>query len=123
MTRKSEEATSDMKPQWESEIRQRLAGLDIAPTLEAAIVEELAQYLDDHYAESLGFVFIGIVVGLGAALATTRFVSGLLYGLTLTDPVMLSLAVLVLVIVAALAGYLPVRRAARVDPLVALRHE
>jgi len=73
--------------------------------------------------ETLGLVLIGIVVGLGAALATTRFVSVLLYGLTPTDPVTLSLAVLVLVIVAALAGYLPARRAARVDPLVALRHE
>jgi predicted permease len=74
-------------------------------------------------AETLGLVLIGIVVGLGAALATTRFVSGLLYGLTPTDPVTLSLAVLLLVIVAALAGYLPARRAARVDPLVALRCE
>jgi predicted permease len=73
--------------------------------------------------ETLGLVLIGIVVGLGAALATTRFVSGLLYGLTPTDPATLSLAVLVLVIVAALAGYLPARRAARVDPLVALRCE
>jgi hypothetical protein len=42
-----------MKPQWESEIRQRLTGLHLASTREAAIVEELAQYLDDHYAELL----------------------------------------------------------------------
>src|SRR5262245_23892941 len=48
-----DQATSDMKPQWTSEIRQRLAGLDLAPTREAAIVEELAQYLDDCYAELL----------------------------------------------------------------------
>src|SRR5262249_43004304 len=48
-----DQATSDMKPQWISEIRQRLAGLDLAPTREAAIVEELAQYLDDCYAELL----------------------------------------------------------------------
>jgi predicted permease len=73
--------------------------------------------------ETLGLVLIGIIIGLGAALAITRFVSGFLYGLTPTDPVTLSLAVLVLVIVAALAGYLPARRAARVDPLVALRCE
>src|SRR5215475_9429271 len=50
---KSDEATSDMKPQWEPEIRSRLAGLHLAATREAAIVEELAQYLDDHYAELL----------------------------------------------------------------------
>jgi hypothetical protein len=50
---KSDEATSDMKPQWEPEISQRLTGLHLAATREAAIVEELAQYLDDHYAELL----------------------------------------------------------------------
>jgi putative ABC transport system permease protein len=53
MTMKSDEATSDMKPQWEPEISQRLTGLHLAATREAAIVEELAQYLDDHYAELL----------------------------------------------------------------------
>src|SRR5262245_37366072 len=42
-----------MKPQWEPEISQRLTGLHLAATGEAAIVEELAQYLDDHYAELL----------------------------------------------------------------------
>ena len=50
---KSDEATSDMEPQWEPEISQRLTGLHLAATREAAIVEELAQYLDDHYAELL----------------------------------------------------------------------
>src|SRR5215475_905269 len=53
MTTKSDEATPDMKPQWKSEIRTRLAGLHLAPTREAAIVEELAQYLEDCYAELL----------------------------------------------------------------------
>src|SRR5262245_10205225 len=42
-----------MNPQWKSEIRIRLAGLRLAPTREAAIVEELAQYLEDYYAELL----------------------------------------------------------------------
>src|SRR5215831_8122642 len=40
-------------PDWKPEIRRRLAGLQLAPTREAAIVEELAQYLDDYYAELL----------------------------------------------------------------------
>src|SRR5262245_66481746 len=40
-------------PEWKQEIRQRLAGLHLEPSREAAIIEELAQYLDDHYAESL----------------------------------------------------------------------
>jgi hypothetical protein len=42
-----------MKPQWKSEIRSRLADLQLEPPREAAIVEELAQYLDDHYVELL----------------------------------------------------------------------
>src|SRR5215475_3842533 len=53
MMTRIDEAISYMKHQWESEIRQRLAGLHLAPPREAAIVEELAQYLDDHYAELL----------------------------------------------------------------------
>ena len=53
MTTKSGESTSDMNPQWKSEIRLRLAGLHLAPTREAAIVEELAQYLEDCYRELL----------------------------------------------------------------------
>src|SRR5262245_15674363 len=53
MTTKSGEATSDMKPQWKSEIGSRLAGLHLAPTRETAIVEELAQYFEDYYAELL----------------------------------------------------------------------
>jgi hypothetical protein len=40
-------------PDWKPEIRQRLASLKLAPAREAAIVEELAQHLEDHYAESL----------------------------------------------------------------------
>jgi hypothetical protein len=40
-------------PDWKSEIRRRLASLQLAPTRESAIVEELAQYLEDCYAESL----------------------------------------------------------------------
>lgn len=73
--------------------------------------------------ETLWLVLAGVVIGLGAALATTRFVASLLYGLTPNDPFTLSLAVLVLLAVAVLAGYRPARRAARIDPLVALRCE
>ena len=73
--------------------------------------------------ESMLLVVLGVLIGLGAVLATTRFVSTMLYGLTPTDPATISLAVLVLLAVSALAGYLPARRAAQVDPLVALRYE
>jgi len=73
--------------------------------------------------ESLLLVLIGSVIGLAAALAATRLIAGMLFGLTPNDPLILVLATLLLLAVAALAGWLPARRAARVDPLVALRHE
>jgi putative ABC transport system permease protein len=60
---------------------------------------------------------------LGAAWAATRWVASLLFGLQPHDPLTIGLAVLVLLAVAVVAGYLPARRATRVDPLVALRYE
>jgi predicted permease len=68
-------------------------------------------------------IVIGLTVGLGAALATTRFVESFLYGIKSNDPLTLSLAAGVLALVAALAGYLPARRASRLDPMAALREE
>ena len=66
---------------------------------------------------------IGVAIGLGAALATTRLVVAMLFGLAPTDPLTVSFAVLLMIAVAALAGYIPARRAARVDPMIALRYE
>ncbi|MGH9940667.1 MAG: FtsX-like permease family protein, partial [Blastocatellia bacterium] len=71
--------------------------------------------------ETLFLVLIGIAVGLPAAFAATRLTEGLLFGLTATDPLTITLAILVMIAIAALAGYLPARRAARVDPMIALR--
>jgi predicted permease len=73
--------------------------------------------------ETLGPVALGIVIGSGAALATTRWVESLLFGLRPQDPLTIGLAALVLLAVAAIAGYIPARRAARVDPMVALKCE
>jgi predicted permease len=73
--------------------------------------------------ESMVLVLIGMAIGLGAALAAARVVSSLLFGLTPTDPVTILCAVLLMTSVAALAGYLPARRASQVDPLVSLRCE
>lgn len=73
--------------------------------------------------ETMLVVVTGVVIGLAAAVATTRLIAAMLFGLAPTDPLTISFAVLVMICVAALAGYLPARRAAKVDPMVALRYE
>jgi predicted permease len=66
---------------------------------------------------------VGIVVGLAVAWAATQVLSSLLFGLSPGDPLTLAFAALLLATTALIAGYLPARRAARVDPLAALRYE
>ncbi|HEX8878635.1 MAG TPA: ABC transporter permease, partial [Candidatus Acidoferrum sp.] len=73
--------------------------------------------------ETLVLTLIGIAVGAPCALATARLITHLLFEVTPYDPVTLVLVPLVLVAVGALAGYIPARRAMRLDPVVALRHE
>jgi len=73
--------------------------------------------------ETLLLAGIGVALGGPAALAAARLLERLLFGLAPSDPVTLAAAALALLAVAALAGYFPARRAARVDPVVALRHE
>lgn len=73
--------------------------------------------------EALLMVGVGLAIGLPAVFVSTRFASSLLFGLTATDPLSLIVAALVLLVVAMIAGYLPARRAMKVDPLVALRYE
>jgi predicted permease len=73
--------------------------------------------------ESMGLVVLGILVGVAVALSASHLISTLLFGLPPRDPVSMMAAVLVMVVVSALAGYLPARRASKVDPMVALHYE
>ncbi|MBI2149337.1 MAG: ABC transporter permease [Acidobacteria bacterium] len=73
--------------------------------------------------DALGMVLVGVVAGLGVSLGLTRFIATMLFGLEPNDPATIGLAIALMITVAALAGYLPARRAAAVDPMAALRHE
>jgi predicted permease len=73
--------------------------------------------------ETLLLVVVGIAIGVPAALASGRLISTQLYGLDASDPVTLVIATVILTLIAALAGYLPARRASRVDPTEALRYQ
>ena len=71
--------------------------------------------------QTLGLAGIGMVIGVVASWALARTLSGLLFGVTSSDPVTFTGMLVVLTGVAALAGYLPARRASRIDPMSALR--
>jgi putative ABC transport system permease protein len=73
--------------------------------------------------QSLALIGIGGVMGILAAAAITRYLAGMLFGLTPLDPPTFVAAALTLAVVALLASYVPARRAANVDPLVALRRD
>ena len=65
----------------------------------------------------------GIVIGVAIAVGLTRYIRALLYGVQPIDPATISGAVCLMIFVALLAGWIPARRASRLDPMVALRHE
>jgi len=73
--------------------------------------------------ESLLLLGIGLAFGIPFTLAATRLVQAQLFGLRSSDPATLALAILAIAAMTLLAAYLPARRAARVDPMVALRYE
>jgi putative ABC transport system permease protein len=72
---------------------------------------------------SMTAALIGVGIGLAASYGLTRFLTGLLYEVKPMDPLVLSAAALILASIAFLACYLPARRAAKVDPMIALRCE
>jgi ABC-type antimicrobial peptide transport system permease subunit len=88
-----------------------------------AIGAERRQVLRSVLGETLAFVALGVVIGLGVTIGSTRFIKERLYGLAPYDLPTIALAIVLMCAAAALAAYLPARRASQVDPLTALRHE
>jgi ABC-type antimicrobial peptide transport system permease subunit len=73
--------------------------------------------------EALAMALVGLGIGLPAALAASRFLQSFLFQMKPTDPLSLTLAASTLLAAALLAGYMPARRAAKVDPWRSLRDE
>ena len=73
--------------------------------------------------ETLALTLLGLVLGVPSALAASRLVGHMLFGVSTHDPATLAAVATGLAAVAALAGYIPARRAMRVDPMVALRSD
>jgi putative ABC transport system permease protein len=97
--------------------RTREAGVRIAlGALEGDVVRVMG-------GQGMRPALMGVVLGVGIALMLTRFIASQLYGVSPTDPATFAVAALLLSAVAALACYLPARRAAHVDPVIALRSE
>jgi predicted permease len=73
--------------------------------------------------QGVALVLVGITIGIAAALGATRYLQSMLYGVRPNDPVTFISTALILIIVGVAACYIPARRAASVDPMVALRYE
>jgi putative ABC transport system permease protein len=88
-----------------------------------AVGAQQAQVMKLILSRSVGLIVIGIIFGLGAAAAMSRYLQGMLFGLASLDPTTFLSVAAIFAFVALLATYLPARRAAKVDPVIALRCE
>ncbi|MGA8596663.1 MAG: ABC transporter permease [Bryobacteraceae bacterium] len=73
--------------------------------------------------ETITLVAIGVAIGVPVAVAATRFIASMLFNVKTADPITIVVAILGMLAISLLAGYIPARRATRVDPMVALRYE
>jgi ABC-type antimicrobial peptide transport system permease subunit len=73
--------------------------------------------------EAVSIVAIGILVGIGTVFAATRLIETLLFDVAPQDPLSITAAALLMLTVSLIAAYWPARRASRVDPMIAIRHE
>ena len=100
-------------------VRQRTHELGIRMALGAQRRDVLTLIL----AQGLKLALLGVAFGLGGAFILTRWMESLLFGVRPTDPLTFGVIAAVLLSVALLACWIPARRATKVDPLAALRHE
>jgi putative ABC transport system permease protein len=100
-------------------VSQRIPEIGVRMALGATAGDVRRQIVGD----TLRMVAAGIAIGAGSSLALARVVASLLYATSPTDPITFTLMVLLLAAVALIAGYLPARRASRIDPMRALRAE
>ncbi len=91
--------------------------------IRVALGAQKGQILGAALWDSLTLVGIGVVLGIGGSLAATRLIESMLFGLEPNDPATILAAIAVMLVVSAVAAYLPARRASRVNPIIALRHE
>jgi len=97
--------------------RTREIGICMALGASAGLVQR------EVLTKTLRLALTGVAIGMLASFALTKWIESLLFGTTPTDPVVFSGVILLLCAAALVAGYVPARRASRIDPMVALRHE